>query len=55
MQKSLYVLDLEGEVQWSLENIGSRPAVGGDGTVYVETWWTVMTTHHSVLTKPMAA
>jgi len=38
MQKSLYVLDLEGEVQWSLENIGSRPAVDVDGTVYVETW-----------------
>lgn len=38
MGMSLYVLDLEGEVEWSLESIGSRPAIDGNGTVYVETW-----------------
>lgn len=38
MGMSLYVLDLDGEVEWSLEGIGSRPAVDANGTVYVETW-----------------
>lgn len=34
---SLYVLDLDGRVEWSLESIGSRPVVTGNGTVYVTT------------------
>lgn len=38
MGESLYVLDLDGEMEWSLDSIDSRPAVDENGTVYVETW-----------------